>query len=430
MKKPVVSLLLAAALLLGLIPAASAADAGLYFGARQVVYRPEEGAVLTLRAVRAPEADIPFTLGDQRGNVYTAVFPAGKTETRISIADSLPEDGSKTIFTLLDGEGYICRTPSECVAVPRGTASFTFGNGLYQVYAGQELKYKLRVENPGSLAAGARIEIRDADGSVLETLEHNPSRTAYTLSFATEESWRPGKLVSVWVEGRDTADDFALMAVGAKGVKAVWGVERQDNKISFTMDCGSHNRYVPAILDILDAYGVKITFFVTGQFAAANPDLVRAMAERGHEVANHSWSHADFDTLNRDEIYSELTRTSDLLEAITGQPVTLFRPPYGHCSSQTHSIVSALGMTPVRWTHESMDARKEASRENSLKFSTRNMQGGSIILTHTSASCTVAVLDQILQFYQDNGFEVVPVSQLLLSDGAYVDEQGIQHPAQ
>lgn len=74
-----------------------------------------------------------------------------------------------------------------------------------------------------------------------------------------------------------------------------------------------------------------------------------------------------------------------------------------------------------------MDARNEASQANSLKYSTRNMQGGSIILTHTSAGCTVTVLDQILQWYQDNGFEVVPVSQLLLDGDTWLDEDGIQH---
>ena len=226
---------------------------------------------------------------------------------------------------------------------------------------------------------------------------------------------------------RDSADDTALTAIGVTGVKAIWGVNRNDSKIAFTMDCGSHNRYVPRILDVLDQYNVKITFFVTGKFAAANPDLVREMSARGHEIGNHSWNHPNFDDLNKEEIYSEVTRTSDLLEAITGKPVTLFRPPYGHLSGQARSIVNALGMQAIRWTHESMDARKEASEANSLKYATKDMQGGSIILTHTSAGCTLAVLDQILQFYQDNGFEVVPVSQLLLEGNTAVDENGIQY---
>ncbi len=428
--KRLIACILVSFLVLALLPAALANDASLYFGSQQVTYRAETGAVLTVRSVSAPDRDVSFVLSDHRGNRYTAVLPKGKTEVQVAVTDGLPEDGSKTYFYLENGDSYVCRAPDVCAAVPRGAASFTFGSALYQTYAGREMTVKIRVDNGAALPAETPILICDGDGNILETISHNPNRQAYNVTFVTDDSWVPGRTLALWAGDRDTADDTTLAAVGYTGRKAIWGVERPDTKISFTMDCGSHNRYVMEILDILDRYGVKITFFVTGAFAAANPDMVREMARRGHEVGNHSWTHPDFDTLGRDEIYSELTRTNALLESITGQKVTVFRPPYGHCSSQTRTIVNALGMDAVRWTHESMDARNEASRENSLKYSTRNLTGGSIILTHTSAACTVAVLDQILQYYQDNGFQVVPVSQLLLQGDTWLDENGIQHAGQ
>ena len=428
MKKGFVLLLTVCALLLCLLPAALADDSlGLYFGARQVTYRPENGVTLTIKAIRAAESDITFRIGDQRGNAYTAVLPKGKTEVQIAVVDGLPTDGSVTFYTLLDGEGYVRRTPGTCAAVQRNATAYTFAEDLYQTYVGREFTIKLRVENPANLPEGTRISLRDQNGSEVYAFQHQANRQAYNITFEADESWYPGKWLSVWVGERDTADDASLMAIGVTGAKAIWNVDRDDNKIAFTMDCGSHNRYVPRILDILDQYNVKITFFVTGNFAAANPDLVREMSERGHEIGNHSWSHPNFDELNKNEIYSELTRTSDLLESITGKPVKVFRPPYGHLSSQARSIVNALGMQAVRWSHESMDARNEASEANSLKYATKDMKGGSIILTHTSAACTVAVLDQILQFYQDNGFEVVPVSQLLLEGNTAVDENGLQY---
>ena len=425
--KRFIALLLILTLLLSLAPAALAATASLYFGASQVNYNMDKGVTLTIKAVKAPEKDLTVRFHDQRGNQYAVTFPAGQTEMQTLVRDTLPTDGSQTLFILDNSGGYVRRTPDACAAVPKGTAAFSFASPVYQTFTGRELGCKIRVENPGALAAGTRIYLVDERGRLVDTLEHNPGRTAWNLTFATDESWMPGRYISIRVETRDTVEDTALFAVGNTGRKAIWGVDRADNKISFTMDCGSHNRYVPRILDILDQYGVKITFFVTGAFAAANPDLVREMAARGHEVGNHSWTHADFDTLDKEQIYSELTRTSDLLESLTGQKVTLFRPPYGHCSGITRSIVNALGMQAVRWTHESMDARSEASQANSLKYSTRNMQGGSIILTHTSAGCTVTVLDQILQWYRDNGFEVVPVSQLLLTGDTWLDEDGILH---
>ena len=427
MKKSVWALLAACALWLCLVPAALADSLGLYFGAKQVTYRPESGVTLTVKAMRAAESDLIFRIGDQRGNTYTATLPKGRNEIQIAIADSLPQDGSTTFYTLLDGDGYVRRSPGSCAAVPRGAASYSFAEDVYQTYVGREFTCKLRVENPGSLPEGTRVSLRDQQGREVYAFPHQAGRQAYSITFEADDSWYPGKWLSVWVGSRDTADDSALMAVGVTGVKAIWGVNRADNRIAFTMDCGSHNRYVPRILDILDQYHVKITFFVTGKFAAANPDLVREMSARGHEIGNHSWNHPNFDDLSKAEIYAELTRTSDLLESITGRPVTLFRPPYGHLSGQARSIVNALGMQAIRWTHESMDARSEASAANSLKYSTRDMKGGSIILTHTSAGCTVSVLDQILQFYQDNGFEVVPVSQLLLEGSTAIDESGIQY---
>ena len=425
--KRLTALLLSLLLVLSLLPAAQADTVGVYFGSRQAVYSQGGEITLTLKAMRAVESDLTVSLADQYGNAYTVTLPKGRNSLQFTVAAPQTANGGRLVYTLLDGEGYVRRTPGVCSAVPRGGARYSFSEDVYQTYAGRDLPIKLRVENPGSLAEGTVIRLKDPAGREYYSFTHEARREAYAITFETDDSWVPGTRLSVWVDGRDTADDDALLAVGVSGMKAIWGVDRSDNKIAFTMDSGSHNRYIYRILDILDRYNVNITFFVTGEFAAANPEMVREMAARGHELGNHTWSHPDMDTLKKDEIYSELTRTSDLLEALGGKPVTVFRPPYGHLSGQARSIVNALGMQAVRWTHESMDARKEGSEENSLKYSTKNMKGGSIILTHTSTACTLAVLDQILQFYQDNGFEVVPVSQLLLEGDTYIDENGIQH---
>lgn len=416
---------------LALTPLMALADtAGLRFRGSAITYRPQEGVILTVQAIRAQDRDISFAITDDRGGRYEGVLPKGKTEVQLLVESPAAENDSKTRYTLESGEDAVRRHPGVCAAIPRGAACFTFAEEVYQTYAGRQFTVKVRVENGGALAADTPVTLRDEEGRVLAEFVHQPNRSAYSVTFDADESWMPGKRLSVWVEGRDRPDDTTLAAVGQTGQKAIWGVERADSKIAFTMDCGSHNRYVPSILDILDEYGVKITFFVTGNFAAANPELVREMAARGHEIGNHSWNHPNFDDLKKEEIFTELTRTSDLLEALTGQPVTVFRPPYGHLGGQARSIVNALGMAAVRWTHESMDARAEASPENSLRYATQNMTGGSIILTHTSAACTLSVLPEILQFYRDNGFEVVKVSELLLGEGAVLDENGIQHPAQ
>jgi len=148
--------------------------------------------------------------------------------------------------------------------------------------------------------ADTKIELRDELGNVLKSFTHSQKRTGQSFTFTTDDSWIPGKRVSVWVEGREQADDEALLAVGITGGKSIYGVRREDNKIAYTMDCGSSADNVPYILDLLDEFDLKITFFVTGQFAKNNRELVSEMAARGHEIGNHSWSHPSFYDLKGD----------------------------------------------------------------------------------------------------------------------------------
>ena len=148
MKKTAFILLLAGLLYLILPSSAMADSLGLYFGARQVNYQPQNGVTLTVKAMHAAETDISFRVGDQRGNVYAVTLPKGKSEIQFSVVDGLPQDGSVTFYTLLDGEGYVCRTPGSCAAVPRGATSYTFAEEVYQTYVGREFTLKLRVETP------------------------------------------------------------------------------------------------------------------------------------------------------------------------------------------------------------------------------------------------------------------------------------------
>lgn len=410
------------------VPAALGEEINVSFETAALTYDSGSETALAFVASAAPESDLLLTVTDNRKNTYTVVLPAGQTRTEMPVASAASANGSKTVYTLQKGEGYARKAPYECAVTARAATVYSFANAVYQTYEGRDLTFKIRVANPDRLAADTQVTVRDEDGNVLETISHNPRRTgAYSFTYKADGSWRPGKTLSVWVDGREQADSSALMAVGVTGTKSIYGVRRDDNRISFTMDCGSGADNLPYILDTLDQFGLKITFFVTGKFAEKNPDMVREMAARGHEIGNHSWSHPSFYELTPEEMLSQLSRTSDLVEELTGKPTVLFRPPEGNCNSKIRAIVNAAGYEVIRWTHESYDARKEASQERSLKFSTKDMKGGSIILTHIDADCTVAVLPQILQWYQDNGFEVVPVGQLIYHGNTATDENGLQY---
>ena len=429
--KRILCILVLLSLLLGLAPAALAEKVIFAsFSTDRLVYTPgTEKAMLRVKLIKAADRDVTLHFTDGRGNRCEVTVPAKKTEAEINVAQYLPTDGSKTVFTLENGEDYVRRNPWDCVASPRGMTSYSFGAEAFQGYVGRELKVRLNVENAGKLADGTKITLRDAQGKVLEAFEHSRRRSSWSFTYTPDDSWRPGGPVYVWVEGRDTPDASSVIVAGVYGARTLCGVQRTDNKIAFTMDAGSGGGNTPTILEILRRHNLKITFFITGQFAVNYPDYVRMIAAEGHEIANHSWSHPSFYDLTPAKILSEVIRTRDVLEGLTGQTTLYFRPPKGHCNSQIRALIDAAGFEVIRWTHDSIDSREGATSATSLRFATKNIVPGSIILTHVNADWTVAVLDEILTWYEENGFEVVKVSELLLEGNTATDENGLQYIA-
>ena len=418
--------LLAILLFLCMITPAVAAETKISFEVDKLVFMSGEKAFVKVLASDTAEADRVITITDNHKNTHEVVIPAGQNYGELDVSYELSAKGLSTTYTIAKSENYT-RSKYTCQVTARAATMYTFYNEVYQTFTGRELAFKLYIAHPERLPDGAKIELRDEMGHVLESFTHSQKRTGKSFTFMTDDSWIPGKRVSVWVDGREQADDEALLAVGITGGKSIYGVRREDNKIAYTMDCGSSADNVPYILDLLDEFDLKITFFVTGQFAKNNRELVTEMAARGHEIGNHSWSHPSFYMLKGDEMLSQLKRTNDLIEELTGQHNFLFRPPKGDCNGQIRAVVNAAGYEVIRWTHEAYDSRKEASRETSFKHTTKDMVGGSIILSHVDADCTVAALPDILSFYRDNGFEVVKVSELLHTGKTATDENGLQY---
>ncbi|MEI5132635.1 polysaccharide deacetylase family protein [Streptomyces libani] len=120
-------------------------------------------------------------------------------------------------------------------------------------------------------------------------------------------------------------------------------------EIFLTFDDGPHPAHTPEILRILRRHDTRATFFVIGENALEFPDLLRALADDGHAVANHTWTHPQLTTLPPGLVRSELGRTSDLIEDVLGTAPDLARAPYGDWDETSLSICNALGMSPVGW---------------------------------------------------------------------------------
>jgi len=120
-------------------------------------------------------------------------------------------------------------------------------------------------------------------------------------------------------------------------------------EMALTFDDGPNPAWTPQLLDVLARHGVKATFFLLGQFAEREPALARSIADAGHLIGNHSWSHCNLSLAAPRRVRDELAYTKDILEQVTGRPVRFFRPPFGARRAYVLSSSRALGMTPVMW---------------------------------------------------------------------------------
>jgi peptidoglycan/xylan/chitin deacetylase (PgdA/CDA1 family) len=175
-----------------------------------------------------------------------------------------------------------------------------------------------------------------------------------------------------------------------------------------TFDDGPDPRYTPAILRTLREYGVRAMFFVCGGMATDHRDLLREMADDGHVVGNHSWSHPLIPGLPPSGIRAELGRTSEVIEKSLGAAPLWYRAPFGAWNRHSFEIGAELGMEPLAWTLDTLDWTKPGTRT----IVRRVLQGagpGVIVLSHDAGgdrSQSVAALRRYLPELLDDGYRI------------------------
>ena len=218
-------------------------------------------------------------------------------------------------------------------------------------------------------------------------------------------------------------------AVAAAGTKLlpIYSVERDQKMVSLSFDAAWGNEDTQTLIDILGKYDVKVTFFVVGAWVDKYPESVKALSDAGHEVMNHSNDHAHFNTLSADEIAANINACSDKIQAVTGVRPTLFRPPYGEYNDRVVAAVRGLGMEPIQWDVDSLDW-KELSAGEIYDRVTSKVRPGSIILFHNAALHTPEALEDIIKYLLAQGYEIVPISRLILPEPYTIDHTGRQFP--
>jgi peptidoglycan/xylan/chitin deacetylase (PgdA/CDA1 family) len=175
-----------------------------------------------------------------------------------------------------------------------------------------------------------------------------------------------------------------------------------------TFDDGPDPRYTPAILDALAAYDVRAMFFVCGEMAADNKVLLARMADEGHVVGNHTWSHPLLTRLTRRQIRSQMERTCDVIEEAYGERPEWFRAPYGAWNRAAFQLGAELGMEPLAWTLDTLDWTTPGTRSIVNRVE-NGAAPGVVVLSHDAGgdrSQSVRALRRYLPELLDSGYHV------------------------
>ena len=217
-----------------------------------------------------------------------------------------------------------------------------------------------------------------------------------------------------------------VSVVSGKRELPIYCVNRDDNKISISFDAAWGGDKTLGILDLLDEYNIKTTFFLVDIWTQKYPELVKEIVARGHEIGNHSTSHPQMSKLNDTQIAKELNTQADNVLAIAGVRPVLFRPPYGDYNNRVITTARAQGFVPIQWSVDSLDWKNRGAQE--IINRATKVKSGDIVLFHNDSQYILDALPAVLKYYAENGYSVVPISEILLTGETTIDIQGRQQP--
>ncbi|MBA4495762.1 polysaccharide deacetylase family protein [Paenactinomyces guangxiensis] len=188
-------------------------------------------------------------------------------------------------------------------------------------------------------------------------------------------------------------------------------------RVALTFDDGPDKYYTPQILDILKRERIRATFFVVGNLAQKNPDVLRRIDQEGHVIGNHSWSHPQFTKISKRGVESQLSKTNKAIRDATGKEPLLIRPPYGSINKRLEKQIGGKGYKIINWSVDTLDWKGRSS-DRILLTVKKQVKPGGIILQHSSGAKgrlngTVEALPQVITYLKKNGYEFVTVDELL-----------------
>lgn len=199
--------------------------------------------------------------------------------------------------------------------------------------------------------------------------------------------------------------------------------------VAMTFDDGPHPTLTPKLLDILKARNIKCTFFVIGRSAKTYPNIIRRMIAEGHEVANHTWTHASLTSRSDAQIRTELQQSEDALVAAANYRPHLIRPPYGAINTRIKQLMfSEFGYSTIMWSVDPQDWRRPGVSVVTSRL-VNGAHPGAIMLAHDIHPPTIEAMPAMFDQLLAKGYQFVTVSQLLNMEKANMPVGVVIRPA-
>jgi peptidoglycan/xylan/chitin deacetylase (PgdA/CDA1 family) len=190
--------------------------------------------------------------------------------------------------------------------------------------------------------------------------------------------------------------------------------------LALTFDDGPNDPHTLRLLDVLGKHDVRATFFLIGRYVKQRPDIAREIAQRGHVIGNHTFTHPRLIFLSAAQARQEILQCREAITAALGEHSNLFRPPWGGRRPGTFSLVRQLGLEPIMWNVTGYDWNAPSSEYIEKKV-TSKIRGGNVVLLHDGGhaafgadrSKTVEAVDRLITRYKSEGYDFVSVPRMM-----------------
>ena len=206
-------------------------------------------------------------------------------------------------------------------------------------------------------------------------------------------------------------DNLYVSLADNQEIKPIFHGNVEQNKVAFVCNVFWGEEFLPDMLKTLEDNNVHITFFIGGTWAKDNPDLLKNIAERGHELANHSYNHPHPNTLSKNQNKEQILKAETIIQGITGVKTSLYAPPYGEYNDVVLNTAQELEYKTIMWSIDTIDWKRPPAdivKSRVLK----KIHNGAIVLMHPTES-TQKALPELLKELHEKGYTITTISDVI-----------------